>query len=128
MPSRLLTLQAVLVGCLAFASTTGSAQDARPDQKTVDALVATISAAVVGVKIGATEGSGVVVKEGFVLTAGQVSGQPGRECVILLASGKKLKGTALGRNASVDSGLLKIAEEGMFVAVDMGASASLKEG
>lgn len=130
MPSRFLTLRVVLLGGLAFASTGGSvvADDAKPDQKTLDALVAKISAAVVGVKIGPTEGSGVLVKDRFVVTAGQVSGQPGRDCIILLPDGKKLRGKTLGRNTALDSGLLKIDEQGMFPAMDMGESAKLKEG
>jgi serine protease Do len=130
MPSRFLTLAVLLVGWLSIAPPGGlvGANDPRPEQKKVDALVSKISAAVVGVKIGNTEGSGVIVKEGFVLTAGQVSGQPGRACIILLPNGKELKGKSLGRNSSLDSGLLKIEEKGMFLAMDMGESAKLKEG
>jgi serine protease Do len=83
----------------------------------------------VGVQIGEASGSGVIVsKDGYVLTAGHVSGAPGQKCKIILPSGKFLDGKSLGRNEKIDSGLFKITTEGEWPFVAMGKSEDLKEG
>ena len=70
-------------------------------QKHVQVLVKQLRPATVGVRIGAAQGSGVIVtKDGYVLTAGHVSGRPGQNAEIILADGKKLKAKSLGRNRS----------------------------
>jgi serine protease Do len=98
-------------------------------QKHVQALVKKLQPATVGLKIGAAQGSGVIIsKEGHVLTAGHVSGTPGREAIIVLADGRKLKGKTLGRNGTIDSGLVQITEKAEFPYVDMGNSGELKNG
>src|SRR5436309_16127609 len=59
-----------------------SIDDLKAIEAHMDVLIARVMPAVVNVKIGA-QGSGVVISEdGYVLTAGHVSGQPGRECTI----------------------------------------------
>jgi hypothetical protein len=90
--------------------------------------VAKVQPAVVGVSIGPAQGSGVIVKGGRVLTAGHVSGQPGRTVTLHLADGRKLKGKTLGRNADIDSGLIEITDKGDWPGVEMGKSADLKKG
>jgi len=83
----------------------------------------------VGVQIGEASGSGVIVsKDGYVLTAGHVSGAPGKKCKIILPSGKQLAGKSLGRNDKIDSGMFKITEEGEWPFVEMGKSSELKVG
>src|SRR4051794_9551179 len=48
----------------------------------VERVVLRVMPAVVNVRVGA-QGSGVIISEdGYVLTAGHVSGQPGRECTL----------------------------------------------
>jgi serine protease Do len=83
----------------------------------------------VGVRIGDASGSGVIVsKDGYVLTAGHVSGAPGKKCKIILPDGKELAGKSLGRNDSIDSGMFKITDEGEWPFVEMGKSSDLKVG
>jgi serine protease Do len=85
--------------------------------------------AVVGIRIGSSAGSGVVVSEdGYVLTAGHVSGKPETECEIIFPDGRAVKGKTLGANKSVDSGLIKIVEAGKWPFVEMGDSEKLVEG
>jgi serine protease Do len=84
----------------------------------------------VGLQIGASQGSGVIInKEGYILTAGHVSGQPGRTVQIILHDGRKVKGVTLGAEVGIDSGLVKITDSGVaFPCVEMGGSAELKKG
>src|SRR5262249_23123356 len=54
-------------------------------QKHVQALVKKLQPATVGVRIGAAQGSGIIVsKDGYVLTAGHVSGRPGQNAELVL--------------------------------------------
>ncbi len=83
----------------------------------------------VGIRAGGASGSGVIIsRDGYVLTAGHVSGQPGRDVTIILNDGKQLKGKSLGMNRSIDSGLIKIDGDGPFPFADMGKSSELKPG
>jgi serine protease Do len=88
--------------------------------------------ATVGLVIGQNAGSGVIVNaEGYVLTAGHVSGEPGQEAVILLPDGTKLKGKTLGRNDGIDSGMIKITSKppkgGKWPFAEMGDSSKVKK-
>jgi S1-C subfamily serine protease len=102
--------------------------DLRALEKQVQVVIAKVQPATVGVIIGFAQGSGVIIKDGYVLTAGHVSDKPGRPAVIRLADGRKLKGKTLGHNGGIDSGLIKIEEAGKFPTVEMGKSADLKKG
>ena len=62
------------------------------------------------------------------LTAGHVSGAPGRDVTVTLPDGKTVKGKTLGRNAVADSGLVKITEERDWSFVEMGDSGELQKG
>src|SRR5262249_36407529 len=42
--------------------------------------------------------------------------------------GKRVKGKTLGQNVGIDSGMIKIVEEGTYPFVDMGTSGDLKKG
>ncbi len=65
--------------------------------------------ATVGLRIGGSAGSGVIISpDGVILTAGHVSGRPGQDCDIFLADGTTVKGKTLGRNTRIDSGMIKI--------------------
>jgi serine protease Do len=103
-------------------------EDLKAIEAHVEKLVAKVMPAVVNVRIGA-QGSGVVITEdGFVLTAGHVSGQPGRECTLTFPDGKQVKGKSLGQNKTADSGLIKIMDEGKYPFCEMGKSAEVKKG
>jgi len=85
--------------------------------------------ATVGLRIGASAGSGVIVSEdGLILTAGHVSGTPGQTCDVFLASGKIVKGKTLGRNPRIDSGMIQITTKGKYPFVELGKSAGIKPG
>ena len=74
-------------------------------------------------------GSGIIVSaDGLVLTAGHVSGEPGRDITILTPDGKTRKGKTLGGNGTIDSGLVKITDPGPWPFVEMGRMADVKKG
>jgi serine protease Do len=80
-------------------------------------------------RLGAGQGSGVIISaDGYILTAGHVSGSADRDVTILLADGRTVKGKTLGANRKVDSGLVKITEKGTWPFIEMGRSADLKRG
>lgn len=65
--------------------------------------------ATVGVEVGRSVGSGVIVSaEGLVLTAGHVIGKAGREATIVLPDGRRLSGLTLGASFEIDAGMVKI--------------------
>jgi serine protease Do len=98
-------------------------------QTAVQSIYKKVLPAVVGIRIGASAGSGVVVSEdGFVLTAGHVSGTPKTSCEIVFPDGKVAKGVTLGANKGIDSGLIKIEDAGKWPYVEMGESANLVKG
>jgi serine protease Do len=105
-------------------------QDLKAIQEQVKKVIEKVMPCTVGLQIGQAQGSGVIInKEGYILTAGHVSGQPGRTALIILPDGRKLKGVTLGADVGVDSGLLRITDEGAdFPYVEMGNSVSLKKG
>jgi serine protease Do len=106
-----------------------SVQDLRAIQDHVQMVLKKVLPCTVGVRIGGAWGSGVIVRaDGYVLTAGHVSAQPDRDVTVLLADGRRVKGKTLGANHGVDSGLVKISEEGTWPFAPMGNSADLQPG
>lgn len=98
-------------------------------QEQVEKVVVRVMPAVVCVRIGGSVGSGVIVtKDGYVLTAGHVSGEPDRDVTIYFHDGKKAKGKTLGGNHGLDSGLIKITTEGEWPTAPMGNSAKIQAG
>lgn len=98
-------------------------------QQRVQEMVKKVMPCTVGVQIGRSAGSGVIVSEdGYVLTAGHVSGKPGQEAILIFPDGRHVKGTTLGANIGIDSGLIKITEDGKWPFVEMGESARLVKG
>lgn len=86
--------------------------DLKAIQDHVKKVLQRVTPAVVAIQIGGSAGSGVIIDaEGHVLTAGHVSGKPGRECWLILADGQRLKGKTLGQNGRIDSGLIKITDK-----------------
>jgi serine protease Do len=69
-----------------------------------------------------------VTEDGYVLTAGHVVAVPGRDATIIFPDGKRVHAKTLGVNRDIDSGLLKISDEGKYPHVEMGHSSELKLG
>ncbi len=106
-----------------------SVQDLKDIQVHVRKVVEKVVPCTVGLRIGAGSGSGVIVSEdGYVLTAGHVSGKAGQNVVIIMPDGRQLKGKSLGRNTNIDSGMVKITTAGKYPYLEMGKSSTLKKG
>ncbi len=106
-----------------------SIADLKAIQDQVKKVLEKVIPCTVGIQIGGSSGSGVIVNaEGFILTAGHVSGKPGQACTIILPDGKRVKGKSLGQNRGIDSGMIQIVDEGKWPFVEMGHSADLKKG
>ncbi len=104
-------------------------KDLQEIEQHVKKLLDKVIPATVGLRIGGSSGSGVIIdSEGHVLTAGHVSGKPDQDVQIILHDGKTLKGKTLGGNRGIDSGMLKITDKGEFPFVEMGKSSDLKKG
>jgi serine protease Do len=103
--------------------------DLKAMQGRIQKLSEKLILATVGVQVGQAQGSGVIVsKDGYVLTAAHVSGNPGRDVKFIMSDGKELKGKTLGLNRTIDAGLMKIAEGSDFPSVEMGLSDILRDG
>lgn len=109
-----------------------NADDLRAMEQHIQKVAAKAIRATVGVRIGWAGASGVIVsKDGYVLTAGHVSGRAGREVGLILHDGREVKAKTLGANYGVDSGLIQItdkAPEAGWPHCPMGKSAALKRG
>lgn len=90
-------------------SVPGSVAELKALESHVRQLLPQLSAATVAVQIREAHGSGVIVSaKGLIMTAGHVSGKPGREVEVTLADGTQVKGRTLGRNRILDTGLIQI--------------------
>jgi len=107
-----------------------SIEELKAIQNRVKVVLEKVIPCTVGVQIGGSSGSGVIVsKEGHVLTAGHVSGTPGKDCTLILSDGKRVKGKTLGLNKGIDSGMIQIVEKDKeWPFIEMGISAELKPG
>ncbi len=106
-----------------------SVDDLKTIQLAIQQAVTKALPATVGVMIRGTFGSGVVVTEdGYVLTAGHVAAVPGRDATVIFPDGKRVHAKTLGMNYGIDSGMLKITDEGKWPHAEMGRSADLKLG
>jgi len=104
-------------------------KDLRLIQEQVKKVVAKALPCTVGIRIGHAAGSGVIVsKDGYVMTAGHISGEADRTVTVILADGRHVKAKTLGSNQGIDSGLIRITEKGEWPFVEMGDSAKLKKG
>ncbi|MCI0456014.1 MAG: S1C family serine protease, partial [Gemmataceae bacterium] len=104
-------------------------EDLKAIQAQVQEVVQKVLPCTVGIRIGPASGSGVIVRpDGYVLTAGHVSGQADREVTLILLDGRRVKGRTLGANRGIDSGLIKITEDGTWPFAEMGQATDLKKG
>ncbi|MEM6468527.1 MAG: trypsin-like peptidase domain-containing protein [Planctomycetota bacterium] len=63
----------------------------------------------VSVRIGAAQGSGVIITEtGYIVTAAHVAMRPRLKAVVTLSNGRRVTATTLGMNREVDAGLIRI--------------------
>ncbi len=105
-----------------------TAKDLDDIERHVKKLVEKVTPCTVGLRIGGSSGSGVIVsKDGIILTAGHVSGKADQDVQIILYDGKKLKGKSLGSNRGIDSGMVKITDKGEWPYADM-AFGDVKKG
>ncbi|MCL2640382.1 MAG: S1C family serine protease [Phycisphaerales bacterium] len=80
-------------------------------QSRVEAVTKIAVNATVAVIIEGSQGSGVIVsKDGYILTAGHVSGKPGTNIRVIMPDGRRLRAKSLGANNSIDSGMIKITD------------------
>jgi len=98
-------------------------------KKIMPATVGIVVETKMGRRLAISSGSGVIInEEGYVLTAGHVSGDPDKPCWVILPDGKRVRGKTLGRDEGIDSGLVKILEKRKWPHVEMGDSKKLKTG
>jgi serine protease Do len=103
--------------------------DLKVMEQQVQKVVEKVLPCTVNVRDGGGQGSGVIVSaDGYVLTAGHVSREAGRVVDVTLNDGRKVKARTLGANHNIDSGLLKIIDNGKWPFAEMGHSADLKPG
>jgi serine protease Do len=103
------------------------------DLKAIETRVAAVAKATlpatVGLRVGSGQGSGVIVsRDGYVLTAGHVSGTPGEPIRIILSDGREVKARTLGANNAIDSGMVKITDPGEYPFVPVGTAKKLVAG
>ena len=90
-------------------------QDLLAIQTKLQSVLTKAKEAVVAVQSGGGAGSGVIVsKDGLVLTAGHISGRPGRSVKIVLPDGRRVDAVTLGGSEISDSGMCRIKEEGKW--------------
>lgn len=111
-----------------------NSDDLRAMQEHLQKLSQAVTPAVVGIRLKNGMGSGVIISpDGYILSAGHVTGQSNKPATIFLADGRKLSATTLGANHRVDAGLLKISSEEIdsdrpLPFVSIGDSGNLKHG
>lgn len=98
-------------------------------QEQVQAVLEKAIPATVGVQVGRAQGSGVIVSpDGIVLCAAHVVQEPGKEIVLILSDGRRVKAKTLGLNKDIDSGMIQITDEGEYPYVEIGSSGELRRG
>ncbi|MCA9080641.1 MAG: trypsin-like peptidase domain-containing protein [Planctomycetaceae bacterium] len=86
-----------------------SIEDLRAMERHVTAMLPKLKACTVNLRVGQAQGSGVIVSaDGLVLTAAHVVGRPGRRVRILMPNGDEYLGQSLGRNQTLDAGMVQI--------------------
>lgn len=124
----LATTDAHLISLFAGGNPAG-VDDLKAMQEHTKKLTEKLISCTVGVQIGPAWGSGVIIsKDGLVLTAAHVSGQPNRDVVFVFPDGKTKKGKSLGLNRTLDAGLMKITDKGEYPFADLAPATDIREG
>ncbi len=106
-----------------------SLNDLRQLQRRVNDLVEKLRPAVVGIRMGGGQGSGVIVSgDGYILTAAHVVGQKGQRAEIVMPDGSTHRAIVLGTDAGADAGMLRMVDKGPWSYVEIGESESLMRG
>jgi serine protease Do len=88
-----------------------------------------VLACTVGIVIGPSHGSGVIISEdGYVLTAAHVAGAPNRKATMILPDGREVAGVSLGLYRTLDAGLMKINGAGPWPYAEMAKSDEARVG
>ena len=92
-------------------------------------LCAKVTACTVGIVIGSSHGSGVIISEdGYVMTAAHVAGAPNRKATVILPDGREVAGRSLGLYRTLDAGLIKINSAGPWPYAEQAKSDEVKVG
>ncbi len=107
--------------------------DLRAMQGHVHGLTEKLKKCTVGVSVdhdrSSAWGSGVIIsKDGYVLTAAHVAGQPNQACKFRMYDGREVDGKTLGMFRTLDAGLMKITEDGEYPFAELGDSNKVKTG
>jgi len=106
-----------------------SVADLEKLERRVAAVIEKATKATVCIEVGGSSGSGVIISEdGYVLTAGHVAMRPGLPVTFIFADGKRVRGKTLGINVGIDSGLMKITDQGPWPHMEMGAAGAIEPG
>ncbi len=86
--------------------------------------------ATVNIMCQGAQGSGVVVsRDGYILTAAHVISKPRINCTVTFPDGTEVNARTLGvHHSNIDSGMLKIVDEGRWPYLDLGESETLTQG
>ncbi len=104
-------------------------KDLRTIQEQVRKVLDKAMPCTVGIRIGNVAGSGVIIsKDGYVMTAGHISGKPHRKVLLYLSDGRKVDGETLGSDEDIDSGMIRITEKGDWPFAEMADGSNLKPG
>ena len=107
----------------------GNAEDLKAIQARVEAVTKYALPTIVNVLVSDGQGSGVIVsKDGYVLTAGHVSGAPHAPILLRLSNGTLVSGETLGANEMYDSGMVKITTPGEYPFMPIGSTAKMAPG
>ena len=110
-----LNAPATAVDLAAVKRTPANTSDLRDIEAAVKDVVKRAMPCTVGVRVGLSRGSGVIISEdGYVLTAAHVIGQPNLPAIIEFPDGREVPARTLGMHTSVDGALVKISEEGKW--------------
>src|SRR5262249_50823087 len=86
-----------------------SIDDLKAFQEQTRAVLDKVIPATVCLRVGQASGSGVIVsRDGLIMTAGHVSGEPGKKIKVVLHDGKTVDGETLGFGPAIDSRMLQI--------------------
>jgi serine protease Do len=135
---RIMAVRAVQgAALLAFAllSAAPVLADARPSdsftaiERQVIALQGRMVKSTVNIRVSGSSGSGVIISaDGYVLTAGHVTGKANRKCRVTLSDGKNYDAMALGLDPETDFALVKIDGATALPASPIGDSSTLRPG